>query len=105
MTLFGKPTVSLRLFVLAMFRVFCSLRHNNINSLRAILQNTDFAARCQRFTGSTGGSPMPENNQFWPLWPPARHAGHFDLGSGYLTAFALFSAKSGGTENARVFRS
>jgi hypothetical protein len=45
---------------------------------------------------------MVKNDQFSP-WPmPMRLAGHFDLGSGYLTALALFSAKSGGTENAAV---
>ena len=32
-------------------------------------------------------------------------AGYFDFGSGYVIALALFSAKSGGTENAPVLRS
>ncbi len=53
---------------------------------------------------SRGGALRAENDQL-------RHgnagapAGHFEARSGVVIAFALFSAKSAGTENFPVFRS
>ncbi len=53
---------------------------------------------------SRGGAQMAENDRM-RKGGPARHGSHLDAGSGLLIAFALFSAKSGGTENSPVFRS
>ena len=54
---------------------------------------------------AAGACQMAKNDQLSPPWVPAQQSGQFDLGLGYVTAFALCSAKSGGTENVPVLRS
>jgi hypothetical protein len=64
------------------------------------LQHTDFAGRCQHFTGRRGGRSRAGNGRL--SFPSV---GHRDRGSGFLIALVLFSANSGGTERIPAFGS